>query len=546
MNSQANSLRQRAWPHALLESAVLSSALLLASTAAMASTAPVAQVAPAAAAQSADGEEVVKGLHQAKTYTISSPPTGPLMMDKPKLPDLSGYTQQAMQKKIVRSKAAKVSIRRMMQEDALKEIIGGDNKMSEWVARQHGIPQAIFVDDGYMNLQELAKKVPKQYLSETSPGVFLARLPIVVGKKGILEIDKKTSELRLSQDAGAFLVNDNQLFVMDTKLTGWSEKANGPSTFKAPKEFRPFLLSWGGTQTYMYNTKVASLGYNNSKSYGLSISQYTPNMKAQMNRPDPTGWIVNSEFSDMWYGYYCYETRDFVVKGNTYHDNIVYGIDPHDRSHGLIIAENTVYGTKKKHGIIISREVNDSFIINNKSYENHLSGIVLDRNSVNNLVAYNQIYRNHTDGITLYESADNLLWGNRVFANKRHGIRVRNSTNIKLYENLAIGNGLMGVYGHIKDLSDTDRDIKLDPFDAEVSLIMVGGELTSNGSGPLSIDSPLSVELYKVSMLAPTKSSGISFNGVLGERQDEILDLLVRQQKAVLIDPVESQKQLRD
>jgi poly(beta-D-mannuronate) C5 epimerase len=336
------------------------------------------------------------------------------------------------------------------------------------------------------------------------------------------------------------------LFVADTKVTGWSEKANGPSTFKSPKEFRPFLLSWGGTQTYMFNTKVASLGYNNSKSYGLSISQYTPNMKAQMNRPDPTGWIVNSEFSDMWYGYYCYETRDFVVKGNTYRDNIVYGIDPHDRSHGLIIAENTVYGTKKKHGIIISREVNDSFIINNKSYENHLSGIVLDRNSVNNLVAYNQIYRNHTDGITLYESADNLLWGNRVFANKRHGIRVRNSTNIKLYENLAIGNGLMGVYGHIKDLSDTDRDIKLDPFDAEVSLIMVGGELTSNGSGPLSIDSPLSVELYKVSMLAPTKSSGISFNGVLGDRQDEILDLLVRQQKAVLIDPVESQKQLRD
>jgi poly(beta-D-mannuronate) C5 epimerase len=547
MNSQASRLRHRAWPHALLESsvlrsAVLSSALLLASTTAMANS-PV----PAPAAHAADGKDVVvKGLHQAKTYTITSAPIEPLLMDKPKLPDLSGYTQQAMQKKIVRTKPGKASIKRMMQEDSLKEFIGGDNKMAEWVARQHGIPEAIFVDDGYMTLQDLAKKVPKQYLSETSPGVFLARLPIVVGRKGILEIDKRTVELRLSQDAGAFLVNDNMLFMSDTKLTGWSEAANGPSTYKAPKEFRPFLLSWGGTQTYMFNTKVASLGYNNSKSYGISISQYTPNTKAKMNRPDPTGWIVNSEFSDMWYGFYCYETRDFVVKGSTYHDNIVYGIDPHDRSHGLIIAENTVYGTKKKHGIIVSREVNDSFIINNKSYDNHLSGIVLDRNSVNNLVAYNEIYRNHTDGITLYESADNLLWGNRVFANKRHGIRVRNSTNIKLYENLAIGNGLMGVYGHIKDLSDTDRDIKLDPFDAEVSMIMVGGELTSNGSGPLSIDSPLSVELYKVAMLAPTKASGISFNGVLGDRQDEILDLLVRQQKAVLIDPVESQKQLRD
>lgn len=544
MNSQASSLRHRAWPHALLESAVFSSALLLASTAAMANS-PAPAHAPAAA-QPAAGEDVVKGLHQASNYTISSPPAGPLMMDKPKLPNLSGYTQQAMQKKIVRSKPGKVAIKRIMQEDSLKEFIGGDNKMAEWVARQHGIPQAIFIEDGYMTLQELAKKVPKQYLSETSPGVFLARLPIVVTKNGIFEIDRKTSELRLSQEAGSFLVNDNKLFIANTRLTGWSEKANGPSTFKTPKEFRPFLLSWGGTETYMFNTKVASLGYNNSKSYGISISQYTPNMKAQMNRPEPTGWIVNSEFSDMWYGFYCYETRDFVVKSNTYRDNIIYGIDPHDRSHGLIIADNTVHGTKKKHGIIVSREVNDSFIINNKSYENHLSGIVLDRNSVNNLVAYNETYRNHSDGITLYESGDNLLWGNRVFANKRHGIRVRNSTNIKLYENLAIGNGLMGVYGHIKDLSDTDRNIKLDPFDAEVSMIMVGGELTSNGSGPLSIDSPLSVELYKVSMLAPSKTTGISFNGVLGDRQDEILDLLVRQQKAVLIDPVESQKQLRD
>ena len=306
------------------------------------------------------------------------------------------------------------------------------------------------------------------------------------------------------------------------------------------------MLTWGGSETWIANTKMASMGYDQSKSYGISISQYTPNTAKILKRAEPTGWIIDSEFSDMWYGFYCYETRDFVVKGNTYRDNIVYGIDPHDRSHGLIIAENDVYGTKKKHGIIISREVDNSFIFRNKSHDNKLSGVVLDRNSVGNIVAYNEIYQNHTDGITLYESGNNLLWGNRVIANRRHGIRVRNSVNIKLYENIATGNGLMGVYGHIKDLSDTDRDIELDPFDAQVSLIMVGGELASNGSGPLSIDSPLSVELYRVSMLAPTKEVGISLNGILGERQNEILDLLVRQKKAVLIDPVESQTELRE
>ncbi|MGE8416341.1 MAG: mannuronan 5-epimerase AlgG [Pseudomonas sp.] len=489
---------------------------------------------------------VAKELQQAKTYTVSSAPTEPLALAKPTLPDLSGYTAEAVAAKVVRNKPGKISVRRMMQEDALKDFIGGDNKMAEWVVRQHGIPQAIFIDDGYVNLKELASKLPKQYLSETAPGVYLARLPIVVGRHGILEIDRQTKELRLSQEAGSFLVNDGQLFVRDTKVTGWREKDNGPATFRSAKEFRPFLLAWGGTQTYIANSTMASFGYANSKSYGVSISQYTPNMAKVLKRSEPTGWIIGSTFSDMWYGFYCYETEGFVLKGNTYKDNIVYGIDPHDRSHGLIIADNTVYGTKKKHGIIISREVNDSFIFNNRSYDNHLSGLVIDRNSINNLIAYNEIYRNHTDGITLYESADNLIYGNKVVSNRRHGIRIRNSVNIRLYENIAMANGLTGVYGHIKDLSDTDRDIKLDPFDAQVSLIVVGGELAANGSGPMSIDSPLSVELYRVSMLAPTKSSGISFSGVLGDRQDEILDLLVRQRKAVLIDPVERQTEMRD
>lgn len=514
---------------------LLAAALLLAGSSAFANVEPV--VKPG---------NVVKELQQAKTYTVSSAPTAPLELAAPTLPDLTGFTAEAAAAKIVRSKPGKVSVRRMMQENALKDFIGGDNKMAEWVVRQHGIPQAIFIDDGYMNLKDLAKKVPKQYLKETSPGVFLARIPIVVGEKGILEIDQQTQELRLSQEGGSFLVNDGKMFIRDTKVTGWREKDNGPATFRSANEFRPFLLSWGGTETYIVNTKMASFGYANSKSYGVSISQYTPNMAKVLKRPEPTGWIIDSEFSDMWYGFYCYETNDFVVKGNTYKDNIVYGIDPHDRSHRLIIADNTVYGTKKKHGIIISREVNDSFIFNNRSYDNKLSGLVIDRNSVNNVIAYNEIYKNHTDGITLYESGDNLLWGNKVISNRRHGIRIRNSVNIRLYENVSMANGLTGLYGHIKDLSDTDRDIKLDPFDAQVSLIVVGGELAANGSGPLSIDSPLSVELYRVSMLAPTKSSGISFSGILGERQDEILDLLVRQQKAVLIDPVERQTEMRD
>ena len=165
--------------------------------------------------------------------------------------------------------------------------------------------------------------------------------------------------------------------------------------------------------------------------------------------------------------------------------------------------------------------------------------MVIDRNSERNLIAYNRVHGNHSDGITLYESGDNLLWGNQVLGNRRHGIRIRNSENIRLYENLSAMNQLTGVYGHIKDLSDTDRDLKLDPFDTKISMIIVGGTLAGNGSSPINIDSPLSVELYRVKMLAPSKSTGIQLAGILGEKQDEILDLMLRQRLPVLIDPIE-------
>ena len=509
--------------------------------------APWVQAAPALET----GKTATRALKETSNYTVTSVPVEQLHLDEPKLPDLSGYTAAAVEAKIERKPGGKVVVRRMLQQDALKDFIGGNERLREWIKRQNGMPHAIFIEGGYVTPQDIAKALPDSQFREVEPGVYLARLPIVVAEDATLHVGKDTKELRLSQERGSFMVNDGQLFFTDTKLTGWREADDGPAGFskgaeRKGTEFRPFLVSWGGSELYVSGSVFTSLGYSNSKSYGVSITQYTPGMQARLKRPEPTGWLIDSEFVDLWYGFYCYEAENVVIKGNTYRDNIVYGIDPHDRSHGLIIAENTVHGTKQKHGIIISREVDDSWIINNKSYDNKQSGIVLDRNSVRNLVAYNEVYQNHSDGITIYESSDNLLWGNKVLNNARHGIRLRNSTNIRLYENISAANGLTGIYGHIKDLSDTDRDLELDPFDTEVSLILVGGKLAANGSSPLNIDSPLSVELYRVDMLAPSKSTGISFSGILGERQDEILDMLVRRKLAVLIDPVENQADLHN
>jgi poly(beta-D-mannuronate) C5 epimerase len=487
-----------------------------------------------------------KAPDEVKEYSIRAVPGDNLTLAPPKLPDLRGFTSEAVIKKVPSGPRGSAALRRMVEIVTLREFVAGNQRLREWAARQTSNPRAIVVERGVMTPRELAKVIPKEHFEETAPGVFVLRLPLLVGKEAVLHIDSKTKEFRMSQERGAFLANDGKLFVTGTRLLGWSEQANKPAWFKTEREFRPYLISWGGSELYIADSHVAHLGYEASKAYGVSISQYSPGQAAVLKQPSPSGWVVHSEFVDNWYAFYCYEADDIAVVGNTYRDNIMYGIDPHDRSERLVIAGNTVSGTKKKHGIIISREVNDSWIIGNRSFANKLSGIVIDRASQNNVIAYNETYKNGTDGVTIYESSNNLLWGNRAIGNGRHGYRMRNSVDIRLYDNVAVANGLAGIYGHIKDLTGTDRDLKLDPFEQSVSMVVVGGRLIFNGSGPVTIDRPLSVELYNVELLAPSKKVGIQMTGVLGRHQLEILDIMVRQRMAALIEPANKRPKAAD
>jgi poly(beta-D-mannuronate) C5 epimerase len=475
---------------------------------------------------------------QKRPYVIDVAGGESLNIPVPNFPDLGRYTAANATAKIKPAPGGRAEVRSTLDELSFKGFMGRDERMRDWAARQKSLPQAIFVS-GYMTPKDIARQVPKQYFQESAKGVFVARLPVDVRPGATLHIDDSVSDFRLSLDRGAFLVNEGKLFITGARLRGWNEAKSAPATFVDKHDFRPFLVSWGGSQTYIINSVVANLGYAASKSYGVSISQFSPSLAPKMNRPAPTGWLIDSEFYDNWYGFYCYEAEDLVIRGNDYHDNIKYGIDPHDRSRRLIIAENKAYNTKEKHGIIVSREVNDSWILNNQAYDNRLSGIVVDRNSINNVVAQNRVYRNHSDGITIYESPKTLIWQNLASGNQRHGIRVRNSTNMRLYGNVAVGNGLSGIYGHIKNLAGSGRNLHLDPFHERISMTVVGGQLISNGSSPVGIDQPLSLELYDVDMRAPQRQLGIKFTGILGKHQEEVLDVLMRQKRAVILRPAD-------
>jgi len=455
----------------------------------------------------------------------------------PRLPDLRRYSTTALKAKIDRSNAGAVVIGPLLAEPGFKSLTTAVGQgLRELALRQKGGLRAIIVQGGYVEWSQLGSSLPKEVFEETERGVYVARLPILVRHGATLYIGPATRQIRLSQERGAILANEGMLFIVGSQVIGWSEQQHAPAVFHDKHEFRPFIISWGGSQTYISDSTIAHLGYATTKSFGLSLSQYSTTAVEREVWPRPTGWVLSSTIEDLWYGFYCWEADDVVLRGNTFRNNIKYGIDPHDRSRRLIIAENDVFGTREKHGIIISREVNDSWIVANRSHQNALSGIVLDRQCQHTVIADNLTFRNRSDGIVISESSHNLLWSNLSVGNQHHGIRLRNSGDVRIQDSSAIANGLAGIYGVAQDLSHTDRNLQEDPYQRTLSMIVAGGQLSANGSGPINVSEPTRIELLDIDLRTPQRRLGYRFGGALLAFQVEMLDILLNRKQASVLE----------
>ena len=424
----------------------------------------------------------------------------------PAIPDYRAYTPEIVRKKIsLPAGEAKITVNRLENSRQFLRSIYSNNFLM-FANKQNQLPQSIFVENGSISIKELSAQLPDN-LVKTSSGDILVRLPIIVKPDAALIIESGDT-VRLSAERGAFIHSNGVLVVDNATVEGWKESTNTLSSYTGDKShFRPFIQSYGGSITYLISSTFNALGYESDGSYGMSLKSATPKLLDILGEHDrkkasipPTGYIINSEFNDLYLGFYCYGAKDVVVVGNQYKDNITHGLDPHDYSSNLIIADNTVVGSQR-HGIIISRHVNDSFIVDNVSYSNARTGIMIERLSSNNVVAFNESYDNRGDGITIYESPNNMVFGNRVYDNAEHGIRVRNSTDILIYNNIVLNNKGAGIYFHVRDLSyQTNRDLSIDPYTMSSSGEVVGGLIAYNSSGAIFSEQAMSLLLGKVRM----------------------------------------------
>jgi parallel beta-helix repeat protein len=273
-------------------------------------------------------------------------------------------------------------------------------------------------------------------LRETAPGEWLLGADLTVLGGASLQISApEVRWLKLASAPDRFVslqALGGGLDVTGSCVTSWDEAMDSVDT--AYDDGRSFLLARDGAQMTITHAELRHLGHGEVESYGLS-----------WRTPATGGSITDSIVSNLYYGLYTYEVSGLSVLDNEFHDNVLYGIDPHTRSTDLRIERNTVHDNGK-HGIILAEDCTDSVIRDNVVYRNAHHGIVLYLRSDRNVVEGNESFANTAQGINVNESGDNTLRNNLAYDNGETGIGITQMSQRNLVEgNQVRGNQQDGV-----------------------------------------------------------------------------------------------------
>lgn len=418
----------------------------------------------------------------------------------PVLPDLTSYTVQAIEAKMPKTKSGYLQVENLEK---------GYRKMRNLLAffgeKQDRLdPLSIVISSGVYDLETVYQELEDETLiQKRKDGVYILYVPLSVRAEATLII-KENETLLMSVNSGAVISSFGDIFIVKATVKGWDTELNKPAIYESPENFRPHITTWCGSNLHIAGSTLAHLGYQASKSYGISYTSCADTLYRDDygHLPGGTGWLIDNKFSDIYFGFYSYEANDVVILGNLYEDNIVYAIDPHDRSQNLIIAHNTTRRSMQKHGIIISREVSNSYVFKNIAEDNTGSGIMIDRNSHDNVVAYNISQKNKQDGLTFYESPDNVSYKNILINNGGSGLRIRNSWGITSQEDVINYNGGSAIQLYSFYITPVKgakyRDLELDPYVQRAEAVFIDTEMVGNKISNIKL-----MDFDNVKILAP-------------------------------------------
>lgn len=335
--------------------------------------------------------------------------------------------------------------------------------IAQGLVRYDGASNTIIVKEGVSStLAGVSQSLNKhEVLKELAPGEWLLSANLQIETGASLAITApEVRWLKLRSDSGGFAAVQalgGTLQIDGACVSSWDPARN--SFDQQTSDGRSYVLARDGARMQIHGAELRNLGYDRNESYGVA-----------WRLAGTSGEIVDSYLAYNWYGMYSFDVNDLVIRGNEVHHNVMYGLDPHTRSHHLQIEHNVVHDNGK-HGIVLAEECSDSIVRNNIVYNNLHHGIVIFQRSNNNLVEGNTAYNNGEQGININDSTNTTVHNNTVYDNIEIGIgigqgaahtevvsnTVRNNrkdgiyiystaTNSVLRQNIVLNNGRYGMY----------------------------------------------------------------------------------------------------
>lgn len=321
---------------------------------------------------------------------------------------------------------------------------------------------------------------------------------------------------------------NGEINIDNMKIFSWDPQANDYD--RDPENGRAYINAKYASTMNIRNSEIGYLGSSDGESYGLTWRDVNDASEPNVLLTRVTGEVIDSLIHHNYYGVYTYQASDMLFRGNQFYDNVRYGFDPHDFSHGFLVEGNHAYNNGA-HGFIISRGCHNFTIRDNLSYNNRdlsdtslAHGFMLDPGSPNaadpqapsndNLLENNEAYGNEGYGLRILGSNNNEIRGNYFHENEM-GISVElNSTGNVIHNNRLNNNSRYGLFvqetanknviQHNELMTNTDNGLYIRADENQVTSNL----LKSNGKAGIAL-------LIKSGFAAPGNNSLIS-NTVTG------------------------------
>ncbi len=305
----------------------------------------------------------------------------------------------------------------------------------------------------------------KDLLKQEQSKVWILDANLIVENDASLSITgDEVSWLKIETPRG--LVSYGDVLIDSVKLTSWDI---GTKSYALTDGQRPrsYIVAWeeGTGQLNITNSEIAYLGYDSGRKQGLAY--YSGHGSV----------IKNNNIHHMWYGFYSDNVGFIRIENNRIHDNIIYGLDPHARSHDMVISNNVVNNITRGAGIICSVDCYNIVIEKNVVYDVGVAGIMLSRNTTNSVIRDNVVYNSGDTGagISVDDSRNNQIYNNVVSIGK-YGIKVSTNASHNLVYNNTVSN--YASYG----LCMIDNSSFNKVYDNTISNIAEHGICTTKGS----------------------------------------------------------------